>query len=129
MKNKTKIKKQKTIVIIGVASLAIVFIVLAIINRRNNYQKFSPQNMILFYGDTCPHCQAVAKYINDNHVKDNLQFTELEVYNNRHNAALLSQYAQRCGLDTTQGIGVPLFWTGQKCLIGENEVINFFRGK
>ncbi len=127
MSSNLKIKKQKNIIIISLIIIIGLFVSLAIIKHNHNYQKLNPSDMILFYGDTCPHCQAVAKYIKDNHVKNNLKFKELEVYHNQHNSALLTQYAERCGLDTSEGIGIPLFWTGQKCLVGENEVISFFR--
>ena len=82
--------------------------------------------MILFYGDGCPHCENVAEYIEQNNIKDKYQFQELEVYNNKQNAQLMARKAKGCGLDTSQGIGVPFLFDGQKCLLGDQDIINFF---
>jgi glutaredoxin len=85
--------------------------------------------MILFYSDSCPHCQNVNKYINDNGLKDKLKFQELEVSQpqNKTNAALLEKKARQCGLDVSQGLGVPFFFDGQKCLMGDQDIINYFQ--
>lgn len=89
-------------------------------------KKPEPAGMILFYGDTCPHCQAVEQYINANNIQTRLKFQELEVYHNQSNAELLGQYAKHCGLDT-KAIGVPFFFTGQTCIVGQDEIINYFK--
>lgn len=83
--------------------------------------------MILFYGDTCPHCKNVENYIAANNIKAKFSFQELEVYNNKDNAQLLGEKATQCGLDTTNGVGVPFFFDGQKCILGDQEIINFFQ--
>lgn len=91
--------------------------------------KPEPTGMILFYGDTCPHCKIVEQYINDNNIKAKLQFTELEVFNNKANSALMLKKAKACQLDTTKGMGVPFFFDGQNCLLGDQDIINFFKTK
>lgn len=85
--------------------------------------------MILFYSDSCPHCLNVAKYVSDNNVKNKLNFQELEVSQpqNQTNAVLLEKRARQCGLDVSQGLNVPFFFTGQKCLSGDSEIINYFQ--
>lgn len=115
-------KKNKTIVII--LSIIIVLAGLAYLGRLTN----KPE-MILFFGDTCPHCKNVEQYINDNGVKNKIKFQELEVYNNKANAELLTQIAKQCGYDTTQGVGVPLFFDGKNCIQGDEPIINFFKSK
>lgn len=87
------------------------------------------QAVILFYGDTCPHCKNVDKYLVDNKVRERFSFQELEVYNNQENALLLTKTAKKCGLDTAKGVGVPFLSDGQTCLIGDQDVINFFKNK
>jgi len=110
-------KKYKLALII-----TIVFIVLLIV-----WGKLSQKpTMILFYGDSCPHCKIVEEYISANNVKDKYHFQELEVYNNKQNAQLLAQAAKQCGVDTEQGVGVPFFFDGQNCFIGDQDIINFF---
>jgi glutaredoxin len=95
-------------------------IILIVIKKDQN------QGQILFYGDTCPHCKVVEDYIAANNVRAKIKFQELEVYENKDNAALLGKYAERCGIDTNQ-IGVPFFYNGQTCLIGQDEIINYFK--
>jgi glutaredoxin len=85
--------------------------------------------MILFFGDTCPHCKTVDTYIAENGVRAKLKFQELEVYNNSSNSELLVQKARQCGLSTTGGVGVPLFFDGKNCLQGSEPIINFFKTK
>lgn len=83
---------------------------------------------ILFYSTSCPHCKIVEQYINDNNVKNYLVFDELEVSANPANAQLLVKKANSCGLPT-EGLGVPFFYDGTKCLVGDQEIINYFSSK
>lgn len=83
--------------------------------------------MILFYSDSCSHCKNVEEYINSNGIKDKLSFQELEVSKNQANASLLQKKARQCGLDPNQGLGVPFFFDGEKCLIGDQDIINYFQ--
>ncbi|MFA5154949.1 MAG: hypothetical protein WC453_00795 [Patescibacteria group bacterium] len=83
--------------------------------------------MILFYSLSCPHCQVVEKYIGDNGVRDRFRFQELEVSQNQANASLMERKARACGLDAAQGLGVPFFFDGQNCLMGDQEIIRYFQ--
>lgn len=83
---------------------------------------------ILFYSKSCPHCQIVDKYIDENNVKSYLVFDELEVSTNQANTQLLIRKAKSCGLPT-EGLGVPFFYDGTKCLVGDQEIINYFSSK
>jgi len=84
--------------------------------------------IILFYGDGCPHCAIVEKYIADNNLESKISFIQKEVYNNQNNAKELKAKAKICGLPT-DSIGVPFLWNGEKCLIGDQDIINFFKQK
>jgi glutaredoxin-related protein len=82
---------------------------------------------ILFYGRECPHCKNVDDFIAANKIDQKVSFTNSEVWHNKANAQLLSQKAQICGI-TTDTVGVPFLYDGNnKCLIGEVDVINFFK--
>ena len=83
--------------------------------------------MILFYSDSCPHCQNVENYISSNNIRNKYKFQELEVSKNQDNAALLGAKAGQCGLDVNNGVGVPLFYDGQSCLVGDQDIINYFK--
>jgi hypothetical protein len=113
------IKKYWPAVIIAIV---VIFVGAIIIAKRQ-------PTLILFYGDTCPHCQNVEEYIVANNIRAKLSFQELEVYNNQTNAQLLAAKAKRCGLDTSAGVGVPFFFDGQNCLVGDQPIIDYFKTK
>ncbi len=85
--------------------------------------------MILFHSSSCPHCLIVEQYINDNNIRSKYQFRELEVSGNQENSNRLIATAKKCGLDTSRSVSIPLFFDGQKCFIGDEEIINFFKTK
>jgi hypothetical protein len=84
--------------------------------------------MILFYGDGCPHCAIVDKFIADNKVDEKIKFTQKEVFRNQGNSRLMAQKAASCGLKADK-IGVPLLWTGAACYMGDLDIIKFFQEK
>ncbi len=93
-------------------------------NNKNGAQDES--GMILFYSLSCPHCQTVEQYISDNNVTEKYKFARLEISQNQKNSAKLIAQAKACGLDT-QGVGVPFLWTGEECLMGDVDIIEFFK--
>lgn len=122
MKNKNKYQPLIIILII----IAVIGAILIWGKAAARMEAAKPK-MILFYGDTCPHCKNVEEYIKANNIKAKLSFQELEVYNNKENAQLLGIKAKECGLDTSQGVGVPFFFDGQNCISGDQDIINFFQ--
>lgn len=118
-----KLKKYKTLIIV----IAVIVVILAILIPLRKLTG-KPQ-MILFFGDTCPHCKNVENYIAANNVKNKLSFQELEVFNNPDNSVLLGEKAKQCGLDTSNGVGVPFFFDGQNCIEGDEQIIEFFKTK
>jgi len=84
--------------------------------------------LIFFYGDGCPHCAKVEEYFRQNQVEEKIKFSQKEVYHNKNNADELRQKAKSCGLPL-DSIGVPFLWTGDRCLIGDRDIINFFKQK
>ncbi len=87
----------------------------------------TPPAMILFYSDTCPHCQNVAAYVEANGIKAKIKFEEKEVSNNQANATLMERKARLCKIDTAQGLGVPFFFDGQTCYMGDEPIIEYFQ--
>ena len=85
-------------------------------------------DQILFYSDTCPHCKIVEQYVNDNKVNNYLVFKQLEVSTNPSNAQLLAKKAVSCGLPT-DSLSVPFFFDGKNCLVGDQDIINYFSSK
>lgn len=124
-------KKNKSLLkplLIGLIIIAaIVSLILASLSTKKPPEEASA--MILFYGENCKYCKIVEQYINDNNVRAKLKFQELEVYNNKANAALMAEKAKICGIEATRGLGVPFFFDGKNCLRGDVEIVNFFKTK
>jgi len=126
MKNKIIIP---TILFIVVFILSI-FVLLQ--NKDNNTvqdnQQTEESQIILFYGDGCPHCAIVEEYIKENNIESKIFFAKKEVYHNRENANELADKAKICNLPT-DSIGVPFLWEEKKCYVGDQEIIGFFNQK
>jgi len=88
----------------------------------------NPDGIVLFYGDGCPHCALVEEYVNQNGVDAKVSFVKKEVYYNKQNADELVAKAKACGMPTNS-IGVPFLWDGSKCLVGDQDIIEFFKSK
>ena len=84
------------------------------------------KQIILFYGDGCPHCALVEKYVAENNVAAKITFVKKEVYYNDKNAEELAAKAKICGMPT-DSIGVPFLWDGSKCFVGDQDIIDFFK--
>lgn len=88
----------------------------------------SDKESIFFYGATCPHCKNVDKFLEENKgVEERFKFEKLEI-SNKDNAKRLMEKAEKCGLPT-DNIGVPLFWDGEKCIVGDVDIISFLKSK
>jgi glutaredoxin len=97
-------------------------------NEPTSQENQQSSQIILFYGDGCPHCAIVEEYIKENSIGDKISFTQKEVYYNQNNAKELEAKAKICGLPA-DSIGVPFLWDGEKCLIGDQPIIDFFKLK
>jgi glutaredoxin len=116
---------KKNSVILSV--LGIIAVVAAVVVfSRINYRP--PSGIVYFYGDACPHCLNVEKFIEDNKIEDKVSFEKKEVFENEENAMELAGFAQKCRLSAAN-IGVPFLWDGSKCYVGDTDIINFFKQK
>jgi len=61
-------------------------------------------------------------------VKEKIAFEEKEVYYNQNNAKELGEKAKSYGIDQNE-IGVPFLWNNGRCIIGDQDIINFFEEK
>jgi glutaredoxin len=96
--------------------------------NKTTTENQSANQIILFYGDGCPHCAIVEEYIKENNINDKISFAQKEVYYNQNNAKELETKAKICGLPT-DSIGVPFLWDGSKCFVGDQDIIDFFKTK
>lgn len=122
-------KIKKIIIFIIILAIIIVGAVVALnwkkIDSRTPFSEIK-DNIILFYGQECPHCQELDSWIEENKVKEKISFTELEVYHNQDNQNLIIEKAKTCNI-SEDSIGVPFLWTGKECLLGIEPIQQFFQ--
>lgn len=88
--------------------------------------------LILFWGDGCPHCVVVKDFINANQVGDKIKIAYKEVYYNKNNQNFLTETVKKCPeIDSTQGVGVPLGFStaDNRCLYGDTPIIDWIKAK
>lgn len=81
-----------------------------------------------FYGEECPHCIEVRKFLDENKIEEKFSFVKREVWHDRANASLMREAAAVCQL-TADKIAVPFVFSDGQCLIGTPKVIEFFKQK
>ncbi len=81
-----------------------------------------------FYGETCPHCLDVQKFLDENGVGEKFSFVKREVWSDRSNARLMREAAGIWSLKD-QEIAVPFVFSDGQCLVGTPKVIDFFKQK
>jgi len=122
-------KNNNKFIISIILFIAVLIFSIFILYQENNNELVDNQSdngIILFYGEGCPHCVIVENYIKENNIQNKISFIQKEVYNNQENAKDLQNKAKLCGL-SPDSIGVPLLWDGKNCLIGDQDIINFFK--
>jgi len=95
-----------------------------------------PEGIVLFFGQDCPHCKIVEEFIVANNIDQKVEFTNLEIpFNGKTspelvaNSEVLVQVAKECKIDTSSGISIPFLFDGKQCLVGQDDIINFFKNK
>lgn len=92
----------------------------------------SSADLILFWGDGCPHCEVVKEYISKNKIDSKVKISLKEVYYNKTNQSILETTIKQCPeIDTKQGVGVPLAFDtkNKKCLLGDQPIIDWLSQK
>lgn len=90
-------------------------------------------DLVLFYGDTCPHCKDVEEFISKNQIDQKLKINKFEVYNSKENSSLMTQMVKDNCPDKLdpQGLSVPfLINTNDKaCFVGTPDITNHLTEK
>ena len=90
-------------------------------------------DIVLFYGDTCPHCKDVEEFISKNQIDQKVKISRLEVYRNENYSALLNKMVKEVcpeKLDP-QGLPVPFMINSaeKKCFIGTPDITGYLTEK
>ncbi len=98
-----------------------------------NLEVYNNPDLVFYWGDGCPHCETVQKWLTDNNQQNILKINSKEVYKNKNNSTdLINTVNKYCPeLQQEGGIGVPTAFdpVGQKCFQGSDEIIKFLSDK
>jgi len=87
-------------------------------------------DLILFWGQGCPHCEVVKDYISQNNLDSKLKISQKEVYYNKANQKLMEEKAKQCpDLNPAEGLGVPFAFVDGRCVIGDQPIIEAINQK
>jgi len=92
----------------------------------------SEAELLLFWGDGCPHCEKVKDYIAQNNLNSKIKISLKEVYLDKNNQKLLEDTVKKCPeIDTSRGIGVPLAFDtkNSKCFYGDTPIIEWLQAR
>ncbi len=126
---------KKTIFITFILSLSVIIAGYLLLGKKTSSPSYNikgekSHQAILYYGDTCPHCQKVADWLEKNpKIKEKSALIEKEVYNNKTNAQELGMRAKECQIKESEGIGVPFLYDKGKCVMGDQPIIDYLSSK
>ncbi len=126
---------KQNIYYIFVVSILLIFLILIIVNKNEEpenirkYQQVSNQQesdstkiLTIFDSMQCPHCRIVDEYIKEN--KDEI-YKNFEIHKkgieSSENLSELNKLSLKCNIGAN--IGIPLMWDGEKCYVGDAEII------
>jgi len=90
----------------------------------------SDADIMIFYGSTCPHCKKVNEFIIANDIDKVVPLQHLEVYSNKTNASLMTEKLNACkDLSDDDKGGVPFMYAKDKCLVGDQPIIEYLKEK
>ena len=85
-----------------------------------------PAGVTYFYGQECPHCQDVAKFLEENKIAEKVKFEKKEVWHDKNNQQAMLAAAKACRLDE-KSLGVPFLFADGQCYIGGPDVEGYFK--
>ena len=99
-------------------------------SSMNNFNSSKATDMVLFWGDGCPHCENVKNYIKGDTAASKLNIDMKEVYYDKANQTFMEQVAAKCPeLDISKGLAVPMAYAENKCLVGDTPIIDYLKSK
>lgn len=92
----------------------------------------SEADLILFWGEGCPHCEKVKDYIKANNLDSKIKIASKEVYLDKENQKLLTETIKKCPeISSSRDIGVPLAFDVKNvvCLSGDTPIIDWLKAR
>lgn len=85
-----------------------------------------PEGQFYFYADGCSHCANVATFVANNNVKQKVFYVPQNISTSEASRKLLIAVGRQCNISEAN-LGVPLFFDGKTCYIGDDNVISYFK--
>jgi len=121
---------NKFLLLTLLGTLAIIIFGVIILSKNGSSSSSSlplPTSYEYFWGEGCPHCANVDKFLETWDKKDQVKIEKKEVYNDKGNAQYLAQRAAYCKMNSNS-IAVPFLFTPDgKCITGDEPIITFFK--
>jgi hypothetical protein len=127
---------KKILILIILTTLVLLSLVLFLIKSKaqlpaeekqqgENQQEelIDKSKLVLFLG--CEKCSLIEKYIQQNPIESKLSFEKKYIYGDEKNTQEMLFIAKECGI-LGNDAGVPLFWNGSECFIGDKNIESFF---
>lgn len=98
--------------------------------ETNNGVSADSADLVIYWGEGCPHCENVKEYIATTSADSKLKIRWKEVYNDKDNQTEMMATVKKCPeIDISQGVGVPLAYSTkeQKCFQGDTPIIDWIR--
>jgi glutaredoxin len=84
-----------------------------------------PGTLTFYWGTTCPHCHNVQRWMESHPETDVLGIKQLEVWDDKDNAAAFVGVARKCGMD--QPVVPVLVAENGVCYVGEVEIVDYLK--
>lgn len=102
-------------------------------DKYKDAQVYDNPDLVFYWGNGCPHCENVEKWLDENNSDQKLKINYKEVYYNQANQAeLIKTVKEFCpDISNDQGIGVPTGFdpVNKKCIQGDEPIIEFLSAK
>lgn len=89
-------------------------------------------DLVIFWGNGCPHCENVKKFVSDNNINSKIKLEFKEVYSDKANQEEMKSNANECPeIDISSGLGVPFGFvkSEHKCIVGDQPIIDWINTK
>jgi len=126
--------KKIIYILIGIALIFGLYKLLSTPPKNNSPSNVIVENpdLIFYWGDGCPHCENVEKWMAENNIDQKLKITKKEVYQDAENRKeLIDSVNKYCPELNQNGVGVPIGFdpVNNKCIQGDTTIIDFLSQK
>ena len=119
--------------LIFIAIIVVIFFAFKLLTKKPISAPVDPNkpiDIVLFWGDGCPHCENVRNYLKANPATGKLNIDQKEVYYNKANQQIMDETAKKCPeIDASKGLAVPMAYADNKCFVGDTPIIDLIKQK